>query len=334
MSAVPAACCACCAACCAACASSTSACRKCAWAWPLAGGIHVTVDPAAGGGVGVGVGGSSRTSSQRTTRSATRSCTRSISQPWRCIFFHVEYTDFVRPVTDTDRMRPCSHSSEESKRCTLSCDDAMTSSYCGAIRSMYSCTSMNSAGKRYLKDRSESSVLYAHRPSRCASGAKICSVSRAVAARLWGGMCCSVRMLCSRSASLTTTMRQSSAIAMNMERRFSACSSVSETSDSTACACAGSTPPVTPPPPPPPPNSAPAAAWPSASSEERTIFGSLETFVSPSTILRTVAPKSASMAAKSSSVSSTVSCSSPAMSDSLSIEVRARIADTSTGWVM
>ena len=33
-----------------------------------------------------------------------------------------------------------------------------------------------------MKERSDSSVLYAHRPSRCASGAKICSVSRAVAA--------------------------------------------------------------------------------------------------------------------------------------------------------
>ena len=41
-------------------------------------------------------------------------------------------------------------------------------------------------------------------PSRCASGTKISSVSRAMATRLCTGMNCSVRMLCSRSASLIT----------------------------------------------------------------------------------------------------------------------------------
>ena len=43
-----------------------------------------------------------------------------------------------------------------------------------------------------------------------------------------------VRMLCSLSANLTTTMRQSSAMAMNMERRFSTCSSLDDAAASAA----------------------------------------------------------------------------------------------------
>ena len=96
-------------------------------------------------------------------------------------------------------------------------------------------------------------------------------------------------MLCSRSASLMTTMRQSSAIAMNMERRFSACSSAGLAKESTWLA----------------------------------ILGSLDTLVSPSTSRHTVAPKTSSTSARSSTVSSTVSCSRPAAIASRSISVPA-----------
>ena len=50
------------------------------------------------------------------------------------------------------------------------------------------CTASNSFGKRYLKLRSLSSVLYCHIPSRCASGAKIVIVSLAVASCFAGGL--------------------------------------------------------------------------------------------------------------------------------------------------
>ena len=49
------------------------------------------------------------------------------------------------------------------------------------------------------------------------------SVSSAMRRRASGGMCSSVRMLCRRSASLTSSTRTSSAIASRSLRRFSAC---------------------------------------------------------------------------------------------------------------
>ena len=122
------------------------------------------------------------------------------------------------------------------------------------------------------------------------------------------GMYCSVRMLCSRSASLTTTMRQSSAIAMNIERKFSTCSSALVRMSSST--------------------SAGSSIW------ARTILGSFDTFVSPSTILRTVGPKSDCTSSKVSAVSSTVSWRRPAQSVALSICVFAKMIVTATGWVM
>ena len=49
------------------------------------------------------------------------------------------------------------------------------------------------------------------------------SVSSAMRARFSGGTKCSVRMLCSRSASLTSSTRTSSAMASSSLRKFSAC---------------------------------------------------------------------------------------------------------------
>ena len=107
-----------------------------------------------------------------------------------------------------------------------------------------------------------------------------------------------VRMLWSRSASLTTTMRQSSAMAMNMDRMFSTCSFSA-----------------------------------SAAGSSRAIFGSFDTLVSPSTMRRTSTPNMASTSPKVRSVSSTVSWSRPETTVSRSMCVRARIFATSTGWV-
>ncbi len=59
-------------------------------------------------------------------------------------------------------------------------------------------------------------------PSRCASGAKICSVSCATFCWRCGGRAPSVRMLCSRSASLIIITRRSRAIASRILRRFAA----------------------------------------------------------------------------------------------------------------
>jgi hypothetical protein len=64
-----------------------------------------------------------------------------------------------------------------------------------ARRSLRALMHAYSLGKRYLKDRSANSVLYCHMPRRWASGEKISRVSRAIEARLWSGMYCSVRML-------------------------------------------------------------------------------------------------------------------------------------------
>ena len=58
------------------------------------------------------------------------------------------------------------------------------------------------------------------------------SVSSAMRLRLSSGMCLSVRMLCSRSASLTRSTRTSSAMASRSLRRFSACSARLETRSS------------------------------------------------------------------------------------------------------
>ena len=100
------------------------------------------------------------------------------------------------------------------------------------------------------------------------------------------GMCRSVRMLCSRSASFTATTRQSSAIAMNIERRFSTCSSARRLASLENTTSVG------------------------RSICARTILGSFDTFVSPSTIFATVGPNIAPISSKESAVSSTVSCSS------------------------
>ena len=59
-------------------------------------------------------------------------------------------------------------------------------------------------------------------PSRFASGAKMSSVSFEMAFCLSSGMCTRVRMLCSRSASLTRITRRSRDMATSILRKFSA----------------------------------------------------------------------------------------------------------------
>ena len=110
------------------------------------------------------------------------------------------------------------------------------------------------------------------------------------------------------TASLTTTMRQSSAIATNMDRRFSTCSS---------CLLRVV-------------RMSPSSLIPRASSL-RTIFGSLETLVSPSTMRRTSVPKRRWMSSKVSAVSSTVSCKRPETTLSTSKRLSARMDATLTG---
>mmetsp|Transcript_22064 Transcript_22064/g.56334 ORF Transcript_22064/g.56334 Transcript_22064/m.56334 type:complete len:229 (-) Transcript_22064:405-1091(-) len=214
--------------------------------------------------------------------------------------------DLVRPPTWTERSRPCSHGSLSSISSIVAFASSRTCSY-STKREEICCDSPSySWGKRYLNERSASSVLYCHMPRRWASGAKISRVSRAIDARFSTGMYCSVRMLCMRSASFTTTMRQSSAIAMNMERIFSICSISLEVGLSSV-----------------------PRSW--RSIVERTIFGSLLTLVSPSTILRTVCPKSVSTSLNDRHVSSTVSWRRPEMMVELSICEPARIPATATG---
>mmetsp|Transcript_30402 Transcript_30402/g.61068 ORF Transcript_30402/g.61068 Transcript_30402/m.61068 type:complete len:206 (+) Transcript_30402:1730-2347(+) len=199
-----------------------------------------------------------------------------------CIFLNVEYMDLVRPTTCTERNLPCSQGSVCTKSSIFCFASSRAFSYAQNLEEIRESSWAYSTGNRYLNERSASSVLYCHMPRRWASGEKISRVSRAIRSRLSTGMYCSVRMLCSRSANLTTTIRQSSAIAMNIERRFSTCSS------SFDCVSAGE----------------PASR---CSICERTIFGSLDTLVSPSTILRTVDPKRRSISWNVRSVSSTVS---------------------------
>ncbi len=88
------------------------------------------------------------------------------------------------------------------------------------------CTSRYASGSKYLNARSSSSHLNRPIPRRFARGAKISRVSRAMLWRLSADRCSRVRMLWSRSASLTTITRMSCAIAKNMRRKFSACRSV------------------------------------------------------------------------------------------------------------
>ncbi len=72
------------------------------------------------------------------------------------------------------------------------------------------------------KERSSSSHLMVFIPRRWASGARISSVSRAFCSCFSGARNVSVRMLCSRSASLMTSTRGSLAIATTILRMVSA----------------------------------------------------------------------------------------------------------------
>ena len=172
-------------------------------------------------------------------------------------------------------------------------------------------------------------------------------------ARLAGGIAPSVRMLCSRSASLTTMMRTSSVMARNSCFRSTADASAAVELADGACWGSGqdegegavveeeegaaATPSPSPfPPPPPAPGTAAwvvaAAAAPVSAAASRP---SLENLVSPSTMRRTPAPNQASISSKeTASVSSTVSCNSPAATLSASMPSSARMRATSTGWVM
>mmetsp|Transcript_7523 Transcript_7523/g.17191 ORF Transcript_7523/g.17191 Transcript_7523/m.17191 type:complete len:233 (-) Transcript_7523:619-1317(-) len=218
----------------------------------------------------------------------------------------------MRPVTVTSTS--CSVNMESMDRMLSSSlrDPSRPSTY---LRSTFPSRALMRAccsGYRYLKAVSSSSLLNCQIPSLCASGAKMSSVSLEMDCCLCGGMCSSVRMLCSRSASLTMMIRKSSLIAMNICRRFSACSSI-------GC----------------PPTLGPTAvALLPACRAPRASLGSLLTLVSPSTIRRTVEPNKTSTWRKVRSVSSTVSCSSPAITASASMRSPASSPATATGWMM
>mmetsp|Transcript_4506 Transcript_4506/g.14974 ORF Transcript_4506/g.14974 Transcript_4506/m.14974 type:complete len:291 (-) Transcript_4506:22-894(-) len=133
-------------------------------------------------------------------------------------------------------------------------------------------------------------------PSFCASGTKICVVSLAMRTCLCLGICRSVRMLCSRSASLTTTIRQSSPMATSIARWL--------------------------------------RERLVASSRAAAVTPSFERFVSPSTIEATLGPKQRAMSCSVRSVSSTVSWRRPATMVSRSILSPAKMVDVSTGCTM
>ena len=77
-------------------------------------------------------------------------------------------------------------------------------------------------GSMYLKERSSNSHLTAFIPKRCARGAYISRVSRALRADASGSTNCQVRALCKRSANLITRTRMSFAIATTILRTVSA----------------------------------------------------------------------------------------------------------------
>ena len=180
---------------------------------------------------------------------------------------------------------------------------ACLASYTTAFWSIFSDLTLTlsarySSGSEYLKLRSSSSFWMLYRPRRLARGAKMVSVSVAIFFCLWGGMCSSVLMLCSLSASLTMMILISFVMAMK-----SCCMSTCFLSSF-------------------PPN-APLFSL------------SLVTLVSPSTMCRTPSPKIDSMSAKETlSVSSTTSCNNPATMESASIFNSPKIWATATGWMM
>ena len=76
-----------------------------------------------------------------------------------------------------------------------------------------------------LKDRSSSSLLSWAIPNRCASGAYTSLVSMAMRIRFLAATCCRVLILCKRSANLMMITRISLAMDNNILRNVSACRS-------------------------------------------------------------------------------------------------------------
>ena len=171
--------------------------------------------------------------------------------------------------------------------------------------------------------RSSSSFFTEYIPSNLASGANTKSVSRLIFTRFSGLSEPSVRMLCKRSASFTMITRTSCVIARNISRRSSACTSFLLASFLREIpgfrSLAGSAP------------SPPPLSCVFLDTDELTLL----TLVSPSTMRRTARPNLASMDSNvTRSVSSTVSCRSPAITVSWSIFCSASMPATATGCVM
>mmetsp|Transcript_2298 Transcript_2298/g.5737 ORF Transcript_2298/g.5737 Transcript_2298/m.5737 type:complete len:229 (-) Transcript_2298:151-837(-) len=193
--------------------------------------------------------------------------------------------------------RICRYRSCRRRASSARCASSTTGSCSATSSSTRRDSSAYASGSLYRKLVSSSSSFTLNSPSRRASGAKTCSVSSAMRFCLCGGMLPSVRMLCSRSASFTTMMRTSSVI------------------DSSSC-CR-------------------STAFTSTLAPPSVSLPILLNLVSPSTMRRAAKPKRASMPSNvMRSVSSTLSCSSPAMSESRSIRSSARMRVTSTGCVM
>ena len=81
------------------------------------------------------------------------------------------------------------------------------------------------SGYMVAKPRSSNSIRISLIPNRCAMGAYISKVSRAIRRRFSGDKTPRVRILCSRSASLTNTTRISRDIARVIFWKLSACCS-------------------------------------------------------------------------------------------------------------
>ena len=237
-----------------------------------------------------------------TTRIWATSRTSLAVMPRSFIFRCTLYGSLHRISTSTDSQVCCRNSSRLKACFRASTAFITTGPWLTLSVSYQRSSSAYASGSLHLKASSSSSSLMRYMPSSLASGANTSSVSSAMRLRLCGASDSSVRMLCSRSASLTMMTRTSSVMAMNI-----CCRSSAFTSD------AGKP-------------SRPCLL---------TLLDTLLTFVSPSTMRRTAGPKRCSMNSNVTClVSSTVSCSSPAMTVSWSIPMSPRMQATATGWVM
>ena len=98
---------------------------------------------------------------------------------------------------------------------------ASSASQAAALSAMSARVRSYSSGWRIAKTRSSSSVLSAWTPSRSASGMRTSRVTLAMRACFSGRITPSVRMLCSRSASLIDITRTSLPVATSILRKVS-----------------------------------------------------------------------------------------------------------------